>query len=104
MIGVDRSTAKMVNFALLYGMSVKTLAVRLGVSKETAKEYIDAIRLRAPVLGAWCDAQGERAAKGVPYATTPLGRVRQVDQNDSRYRNVWESSRSQMLNNPIQWV
>jgi len=104
MIGVDRSTAKMVNFALLYGMSVKTLAVRLGVSKETAKEYIDAIRLRAPVLGAWCDAQGERAAKGVPYATTPLGRVRLVDQNYSRYRNVWESSRSQMLNNPIQGV
>jgi DNA polymerase-1 len=100
MIGVDRDTAKMVNFALLYGMSPMTLATRLGVSKEKAEGYVAAVQSRAPGLGAWCDAQAESATRGTPSTTTPLGRVRMVDQN--RHRGAWESNRSQMLNQPIQ--
>jgi DNA polymerase-1 len=102
MIGVERPTAKMVNFALLYGMSKKTLAARLGVSEEQAQEYIDAILSRAPGLGSWCDDQAGKAQAGQPYAKTPLGRVRLVDQNYRRYKDAWESNRSQMLNHPIQ--
>jgi DNA polymerase I len=102
MIGVERSTAKMVNFALLYGMSAKTLASRLGVPKERAQEYIDSIRARAPALGRWCEEQSRKASSGQPYAKTPLGRVRLVDQNYRPYQERWESNRSQMLNQPIQ--
>ena len=102
MIGVGRATAKMVNFALLYGMSAKTLAARLDGTQKTAQKYIDAIRQRAPGLGAWCAEQSRRADSGQPYAKTPIGRVRLVDQNYRRYRDRWESNRSQMLNQPIQ--
>jgi DNA polymerase-1 len=102
MIGVERSTAKMVNFALLYGVSAKGLADRLGISKDKAQEHIDAVRSRAPGLAAWCDAQGQAAARGAPYAKTPLGRIRLVDQTYRHYSGRWESNRSQMLNHPIQ--
>jgi DNA polymerase I-like protein with 3'-5' exonuclease and polymerase domains len=102
MIGVDRSVAKMVNFALLYGMSAKSLAGRLGISKEEAQGHIDAIRSRAPALRVWCEEQSLNAANGTPYAKTPLGRVRLVDQNYRRYNERWESNRSQMLNHPVQ--
>src|SRR5215203_972058 len=102
MIGVGRATAKMLNFALLYGMSAKTLAARLDVTQKTAQKYIDAIRQRAPGLGAWCAEQSRKADSGQPYAKTPLGRVRLVDQNYRTYRDTWESNRSQMLNHPIQ--
>ena len=102
MIGVERSTAKMVNFGLLYGMSAKGLASRLGVSKDKAQEHIDAVRSRAPGLAAWCDAQGQAASRGAPYAKTPLGRIRLVDQTYRHYSEQWESIRSQMLNHPVQ--
>jgi DNA polymerase I len=102
MIGVARPTAKMVNFALLYGMSAKSLAGRLDVTQKTAQKYIDSIRARAPGLGAWCGEQSRKADSGQPYAKTPLGRVRLVDQNYRTYRERWESNRSQMLNQPIQ--
>ena len=102
MIGVERSTAKMINFALLYGMSAKSLAGRLGISKDKAQEHIDAVRRRAPGLAAWCDAQGQAASRGTPYAKTPLGRVRLVDQTYRRHLERWESNRAQMLNHPIQ--
>jgi len=102
MIGTSRSTAKMVNFALLYGMSAKSLASRLDVTQKTAQKYIHAIQERAPGLGAWCVEQSRKADSGQPYAKTPLGRVRLVDQNYRTYRDTWESNRSQMLNQPIQ--
>jgi DNA polymerase I len=92
----------MVNFGLLYGMSAKGLASRLGVSKDKAQEYIDAVRSRAPGLASWCDAQGQAASRGAPYAKTLLGRIRLVDQTYRRYSERWESNRSQMLNHPIQ--
>jgi DNA polymerase-1 len=102
MIGVERATAKMVNFALLYGMSAKGLAGRLGISKDNAQEHIDAVRSRAPDLAAWCDAQGQAASRGAPYAKTRLGRVRLVDQTYRRYSERWEANRAQMLKHPVQ--
>jgi len=102
MIGVDRRTAKTVNFGLLYGMSGKSLAARLGVSRSEAEGYISAIRDRAPGLAAWCDEQTQKADRAIPYAMTPLGRIRLVDQNYRNYREEWVSSRSQMLNHPVQ--
>jgi DNA polymerase I len=102
MIGVDRSVAKMVNFALLYGMAPKTLGGRLGVSTEKAKGYIEAIRSRAPVLASWCDEQVELADRGSPYTRTPLGRLRLVDQRYRPHQERWLSERAQMLNSPIQ--
>ena len=102
MIGVDRSVAKMVNFALLYGMAPKSLGERLGVSTEKAKGFIEAIRSRAPGLASWCDEQVELANRATPYTKTTLGRIRLVDQRYSPYLDRWTSNPSQMLNSPIQ--
>jgi len=102
LIGTDRATAKTVNFALLYGMGVPGLAGKLGCSKERAQEYIDAVRRRAPALAAWCDERRSKADLGTPYAKTPLGRIRLVDQNYRRFEDSWRSNYSQLLNHPVQ--
>ena len=102
MIGADRAVAKMVNFAILYGMGKKSLAQRIGVSEKKAQGFIDAIFERAPALGVWIREQGERARRGAPYAKTPIGRIRLIDQNYRSHTETWESKRSQMLNHPIQ--
>lgn len=46
--GVDRKTAKTVLLAMLYGQGVASLALRLGVAEERAREFRQAIRAAMP--------------------------------------------------------
>jgi DNA polymerase-1 len=101
-IGTDRSTAKTVNFALLYGQGSKALAEKLGVSKTKAEEYISKLFANAPALAEWRVTRMLEAKSGVPYSKTPSGRIRLLDQYYNKYHNVWSSSATQALNHPIQ--
>jgi len=102
LIDVDRTTAKTINFAVLFGMAAKTLADMLGVPKKKAEEYMHKMFSGAPDLAEWRQGQIDKADAGVPYEKTPLGRIRLIDQNYRKYEGVWKSNRSQMLNQPIQ--
>jgi DNA polymerase I-like protein with 3'-5' exonuclease and polymerase domains len=101
-IGTDRSTAKTVNFALLYGQGSKALAEKLGVSKTKAEEYIRKLFANAPALAKWRVDRMLEAKSGVPYSKTPSGRIRLLDQYYNKYSNAWSSSATQALNHPIQ--
>lgn len=103
MIGVERAQAKTVNFGVLYGMGPNSLGKRLGVDKEKAQEYIDALFERAPGLRHWYREVCNNARDGMNHATTVLGRRRLLDMSLSRFAvGHWEANRSQALNHPIQ--
>lgn len=76
MLGVDRDvTAKRMNLAMLYGMGVKLMAERLGVSEQQARawqaEYYAKFRSIKPFLKG-----AERRARQRGYVRTYLGRRR----------------------------
>jgi DNA polymerase-1 len=112
MIGTDRSTAKTVNFAILYGMSAKNLAKKLDTTEKKAQGYIDTTFSKAPNLHRWWLEQGDKAHNGVEFTTTRLGRRRLVDltrkvpryyaKGQEHHLGPWRSNRSQLLNHPIQ--
>ena len=46
--GIDRDTAKTVNFGTLYGMGKGSLAALLGITEYQAKMIIERVRMLAP--------------------------------------------------------
>ena len=74
----QRRVAKTVNFGVLYGMSGTGLAVRLGITRKEADEFIDAYFARYPKV---LDYQNTLLAecRRVGYVGTLLGRRRTFD-------------------------
>lgn len=73
--GVDRKTAKNINFGVVYGMGVPALAMYLGVPIDEAEKILAEFHARAPYLRGVYDWAGRRAnSKG--YVKTLLGRRR----------------------------
>ena len=78
-----RSTAKMVNYALLYGKTAFTLSKDIGVTPQAAQEFIDAYFAGFPRVRAFIDRTLEEArATGV--VKTMFGRRRLVPELNSR--------------------
>lgn len=79
--GLPRSSAKNINFGIIYGLGLDALAQQLGVSLETAtRMYRDYMR-RVPFVGRLRNAAMDTAAK-TGIITTLSGR--------QRHFNVWE--------------
>lgn len=81
--GLPRSAAKNINFGIIYGLGIDSLATRLGVSLETAQAmYRDYLR-RLPFLGDLRDKARNHATKhGI--ITTLSGRNRHFDMWEKR--------------------
>ena len=76
--GLPRKHAKNVNFGVVYGMGVRSLAAILGVSEEEAEIILEKFHAKSPFLRDMLDAARRRANKA-GYIRTILGRRRRFD-------------------------
>jgi DNA polymerase-1 len=73
----DRSTAKMINFGIVYGISSFGLSENLEISREEAQELIDAYLARFPYVQDFIQRTIEQATRD-GYTTSLFGRRRPV--------------------------
>jgi DNA polymerase-1 len=102
-LGIDRDTAKQVNFGICFGMSAAGLAGKISqvckspVEIATAQAYIDAFYGQYPGVAAffveaWQELKAEQ--KGKRITTAPSGRIRRFDTRANRaverkFRVTW---------------
>jgi DNA polymerase-1 len=96
-----RSTAKMINYALLYGKTAFTLSKDIGVTPQAAQEFIDAYFAGFPRVRAFIDRTLEEArVSGV--VKTMFGRRRLVPELTSRNGQIRAAAEREAVNLPIQ--
>jgi DNA polymerase-1 len=96
-----RSTAKMVNYALLYGKTAFTLAKDINVTPQEAQEFIDAYFAGFPRVRAFIDRTlAEARASGV--VKTLFGRRRLVPELNSTNGQIRSATERIAVNLPIQ--
>lgn len=96
-----RATAKMVNYAVLYGKTAFTLAKDIGVTQSSAQEFIDAYFAGFPLVRAFIDRTlAEARASGV--VKTLYGRRRLVPELNSRDFQRRSAAEREAVNMPIQ--
>jgi len=96
-----RSTAKMVNYALLYGKGAFTLAKDIGVTQQAAQEFIDAYFAGFPRVREFIDrtlADGRETG----VVKTLYGRRRLVPELTSRNGQIRMAAERAAINMPIQ--
>lgn len=96
-----RSKAKAVNFGVIYGISDFGLARNTGVTREEAKQFIDAYFDRYPKVREFMDAS-IREARKTGYAVTILGRRRPIPDINARLRQKRGAAERTAINTPIQ--
>jgi DNA polymerase-1 len=97
----QRSTAKMINYALLYGKSAFTLSKDIGVTPEVAQAFIDAYFAGFPRVRGFIDRTLEEGrATGV--VKTMFGRRRLVPELNSRNFQIRSAAERMAVNLPIQ--
>nr|MBC8188948.1 DNA polymerase I [Puniceicoccaceae bacterium] len=98
----QRSTAKMVNFGIPYGISAFGLAQRLGtVSRTEAQEIIDSYFKQFPGIPGYMEAQKE-SAKAKGYVETVCGRRRYLRDINSGNGTIRAAAERNAINMPIQ--
>jgi DNA polymerase-1 len=96
-----RSTAKMINYALLYGKTAFTLSKDIGVTPQAAQEFIDAYFAGFPRVREFIDRTLEEArASGV--VKTMYGRQRAVPDLTSTNVQMRMAAERAAVNMPIQ--
>jgi DNA polymerase-1 len=96
-----RSTAKMVNYALLYGKTAFTLAKDIDTTPQEAQAFIDAYFAGFPKVRAFIDSTLEQArTSGV--VKTLFGRRRLVPELTSRNVQIRQAAEREAVNMPIQ--
>ncbi len=96
-----RSTAKMVNYALLYGKTAFTLAKDIGVTPQEAQLFIDAYFAGFPKVRAFIDSTLARARE-TGVVKTLFGRRRLVPELNSRNVQIRQAAEREAVNMPIQ--
>ena len=72
-----RSSAKAINFGIVYGQGPLALSQSLGISMSEAKDYIDAYFKRYSTVKAWINETAEKARKA-GYVKTLFGHIRYI--------------------------
>jgi DNA polymerase-1 len=96
-----RSTAKMVNYALLYGKTAFTLAKDIGATPQEAQAFIDAYFAGFPQVRAFIDRTLEEA-RTTGVVKTLFGRRRLVPELNSRNAQIRQAAEREAVNMPIQ--
>ena len=97
----QRRTAKMINFGLLYGMEAFGLADRLGISREQAREHIDAYFAQFEHVKEYMSSVVTRA-RNEGYTTTLFGRRRYLPELKSDNFRIRQMGERMALNAPVQ--
>ncbi|HKK19009.1 MAG TPA: DNA polymerase I, partial [Opitutales bacterium] len=98
----QRSTAKMVNFGIPYGISAFGLAQRLGtVSRTEAQDIIDEYFKQFPGIPGYMAAQKEKASEQ-GYVETVCGRRRGLRDINSSNGTIRAAAERNAINMPIQ--
>ena len=97
----QRSTCKMVNFGIIYGISAFGLSQRLKVPRKEAADLIDTyFKLYPKVRGFMEKSIAQAREKG--YAETVLGRRRTLRDINSRNATARQAAERDAINTPIQ--
>ena len=97
----QRSSAKTVNFGILYGQSKYGLSKQLGISQDEAEAFIQAFFQGFPEVGIFLEKiKVEARTKG--YVSTLLGRIRQIPEINSPSPMEQQAAERMAVNMPIQ--
>ena len=96
-----RSSAKAVNFGIVYGISDFGLARNIGVSRQEAARFIERYFARYPGVKAFMD-KSVAMGKAQGYVTTPMGRRRYLPELTDRSYTVRQFGERAAMNSPIQ--
>lgn len=101
-MGVDRRTAKVINFSILYGKGAFGLSQDLGISVPEAKQYLETYFATFPKLRSYLDEQ-IRLASTQGYVETKFGRRRSFPElaGNAPYIRK-EAAKREAMNLPIQ--
>ena len=96
-----RTSAKAVNFGIVYGISDFSLSQDIGVPKYVAKEYIESYFAKYSGVKRYMDSVVEQA-KHDGYVTTLFGRRRYIPELKSSNYNLRSFGERAAMNTPIQ--
>lgn len=96
-----RSSAKAVNFGIVYGISDFGLAKQLGIPRFKAAEYIEKYLSEFSGVREYMHSAVEQAKKD-GYARTLFGRIRYIDELSSSNYNVRSFGERAAMNTPVQ--
>ncbi len=96
-----RRRAKTINFGLLYGMEAFGLADRLGITRDEAREHIDAYFAQFPEVGSFMRSVVS-VARNTGYTTTLFGRRRYLPELKSDNFRIRQMGERMALNAPVQ--
>lgn len=96
-----RYRAKAINFGIIYGISPFGLARQLGISRESANQYINAYFIHYPGIQAYMEHM-KQEARDKGYVTTLLGRRCFIPDIHSRDPNRRNFAERQAINAPLQ--
>lgn len=99
--GEMRRVAKMINYAIAYGLSPYGLSTRIGIERDEAKRIIDAYFARYSGVKAWLDGT-VKTGRELGYVTTLLGRRRQLPDLNARNPMSRMAAERAAVNSPIQ--
>ncbi len=97
----QRSTAKTVNFGILYGMSATRLAREQKISRSEASGIIERYFARYPAIEQWKSSAVEDARE-TGATRTLLGRLRRLPEIGSKSRMAVAAAERVAVNTPIQ--
>lgn len=100
-LGVDRRTAKTVNFGILYGVSAYGLSDSLNISQEEAQALIDKYFLAFPKLSEYIKKTVAEAEKN-GYVQTLFGRRREIPELNSSIERIRKLGERIAVNTPFQ--
>lgn len=96
-----RSSAKAVNFGIIYGMSDFSLSNDLGISRKEAKEYMEIYFSRYPKVKEYLD-NIVLEAKEMGYVRTIMNRRRYIPEINQKNKIVQAAGIRLAMNSPIQ--
>lgn len=96
-----RSSAKAVNFGIIYGISDFGLSNNLNISRQQARKYIDSYLDRYVKVKEFMDHMVD-SAREKGYVTTLLHRIRHLPEINSSNFNVRSFGERMAMNTPIQ--